>query len=196
MVPYIASLAAAKPDFVNVTLTADDNLRFIDVAAPSGFFRKYPCPGIMFSVSELQNQKAKLPRGLLSLTRAAFFGHPDEPAMKAMVAKWRKTHDGMYPTDWHILNYDAVMTLKQGVEKAGSIDTEAVRAALKGAAIQTCRGRLTFREIDNQLICPVYMGIVQDDPEYSFPIYHDLQVFSGDKTMRPEEEIKAARAAR
>jgi branched-chain amino acid transport system substrate-binding protein len=193
--PHIAALAAAKPDFVNVTLTADDNLRFMDVAGPVGFFKKFPCPGIMLSVSELQEQKEKLPRGVLSITRAAFFGHLREPAMQSFISKWRKTHDGKYPTDWHVLAYDAVMTLKQGVEKAGSIDTEEVRTALKGATVQTCRGKLAFRGIDNQLICPVYMGFVEDDPEYSFPIYHDLQVFPGNQIMRPEAEIEAARAA-
>lgn len=192
--PYIAALAAAKADFVNVTLTADDNLRFMDVAAPLGFFKKYPCPGIMLSVSELQDQKDKLPRGILALTRAAFFGHLQEPAMESFVAKWRNTHDGRYPTDWHILNYDAVMTLKQGVEKAGSIEVEDVRAALSGATIQTCRGQLTFRKLDNQLICPVYMGVVTDDPHYAFPIYHDLQVFTGNQIMRPEKQIEAVRA--
>ena len=191
--PYIAALAAAKPDFVNVTLTADDNVRFVDMAGPAGFFKKFPCPGMMFSVSELQLQKAKIPRGVMAITRAAFFGHLDEPAMKSLIEKWQKVHDGQYPTDWHILNYDAVMALKQGVEKAGSINTDAVRDALKGATISTCRGKLKFRDIDNQLICPVYAGSVEDDPNYKFPIYHDLQVFQGSDTMRPEAEIKAAR---
>jgi branched-chain amino acid transport system substrate-binding protein len=192
--PYIAALAAVKPDFINVTLTADDNLRFMQVAAPLGFFKKYPCPGIMLSVSELQEQEEKMPRGVLAVTRAAFFGHLQEPAMREMITKWRKAHNGKYPTDWHVLNYDAVMTLKQGVEKAGSIDTEAVRAALKGATIQTCRGPLTFRKIDNQLICPVYMGRVEDNADYPFPIYHDLLVLAGSQIMRPEAEIEAARA--
>ena len=191
--PHIAALAAAKPDFINVTLTSDDNLRFIDVAAPLGFLKRYPCPGMMFSVSELQFQKDKLPRGLFALTRAAFFAHLDEPRMKALIDKWRKTHDGKYPTDWHILHYDAMMTLKQGVEKAGSIEIEAVREALVGATVGTCRGSLTFRKIDNQLICPVYMGVIEDDPAYPFPIYHQLQVLPGSQTMRPETEVVAAR---
>jgi branched-chain amino acid transport system substrate-binding protein len=191
--PHFAALAAAKPDFINVTLTADDNRRFVEIGSPLGFFLRYPCPGIMLSVSELQDQKDKLPRGLLAVTRAPFFAHLDEPAMQSLVAKWRKTHSGRYPTDWHVLNYDAVMVLKQGVEKAGSIETEDVRAALEGATVQTCRGKLPFRKIDNQLICPVYIGSVEDDPEYSFPIYHDLQVFAGNQIMRPEAEIIAAR---
>ncbi|MDX2111105.1 MAG: ABC transporter substrate-binding protein [Verrucomicrobiota bacterium] len=190
--PHFAALAAAKPDFINVTLTSDDSVRFINMATPTGFFKKYPCPGMMLSVTELILQKDLLPRGVTALTRAPFFGHPDEPAMQSLVEKWKKAHN-RYPTDWQVLHYDALMILKQAVEKAGTIETEAVRAALHGSTVNTCRGKLTFRTLDNQLICPVYVGTVADDPAYPFPIYHNMQVIPGAETMRPEAEIVAAR---
>jgi len=83
--------------------------------------------------------------------------------------------------------------LKQGIEKAGDIDTEKVKDALKEATIETCRGELTFRKIDNQLSCSSYIGVVADDPKYPFPIYHDLVEVKGPDSWRPEAEIIAAR---
>jgi ABC-type branched-subunit amino acid transport system substrate-binding protein len=91
------------------------------------------------------------------------------------------------------LLYDAVYALKQGIDKAGSINTEMVKDAMKGMTIDTTRGRLFFREIDNQLNCSVYFGRVADDPGFSFPIYHDLLELKAADIWRPEAEILSAR---
>ena len=84
--------------------------------------------------------------------------------------------------------------MKQGIEKAGTIDSEKVKDALKGLSIDTSRGRLYFREIDNQLSCSAYFGRVADDPGYAIPIYHNLLEIKGPEIWRPEEEILAARS--
>jgi len=112
--------------------------------------------------------------------------------MADFVKNFKAKYD-RYPSDWAVMEYDAVYALKQGIEKAGSIDTEKVKDALKGAAIDTCRGKLTFREIDNQLSCSSYIGVVADDPKYPFPIYHDLVEVKGPDSWRPEKEIFEAR---
>jgi branched-chain amino acid transport system substrate-binding protein len=91
------------------------------------------------------------------------------------------------------MSYDGVDILRQGVERAGSTDSRAVREALAGAEVDTTRGRLRFRAIDNQLSCSAYFGRVADDERYAFPIYHDLEEFKGPQIWRPEEEIAAAR---
>ncbi len=60
-------------------------------------------------------------------------------------------------------------------------------------ATDTTRGRLFFREVDNQLSCSAYFGRVADDPAYDFPIYHDLRELKGQDIWRPETEIMQAR---
>jgi len=115
------------------------------------------------------------------------------PMMADFVKNFRAKYD-RYPSDWAVMEYDAVYVLKQGVEKAGSIDTEKVKDALKGATVDTTRGRLFFREIDNQLSCSSYIGVVADDPAYPFPIYHDLVEVKGPDSWRPEAEIVEARS--
>jgi branched-chain amino acid transport system substrate-binding protein len=189
---YITAIMAQKPDFVIGSLASKDNVAWMKQAKAYGFFDKIPYPGSLISVSELIVQAKTLTRGLIGLCRAPFFAHMDIPMMANFVKNFKAKYD-RYPSDWAVMEYDAVYALKQGIEKANSIDTEKVRAALKGATVDTCRGKLFFRCIDNQLDCSSYMGVVADDPKYPFPIYHDLVEVTGPDSWRPEAEIVKAR---
>ena len=190
---YITAIMGQKPDFVIGSVASKDNVAWMKQAKAYGFFDKIPYPGSLISVSELIVQSKGLTRGLIGLCRAPFFVHLDVPMMADFVKSFRAKYD-RYPSDWAVMEYDAVYVLKQGVEKAASIDTEKVKDALKGATVDTTRGRLYFRKIDNQLSCSSYIGVVADDPAYPFPIYHDIVEVKGPDSWRPEEEIVAARS--
>ncbi|MBU2469530.1 MAG: ABC transporter substrate-binding protein [Proteobacteria bacterium] len=191
---YITAIMAQKPDFVIGSIASKDNVAWMKQAKAYGFFKKIPYPGSLISVTELILQAKSLDRGLVGLCRAPFFAHLDQPMMANFVKAFKKKYN-RYPSDWAVMEYDAVYALKQGIDKANSIDTEKVKAALKGATIDTTRGKLSFRNIDNQLGCSSYLGVVADDPKYPFPIYHDLVEVKGPDSWRPEKEIIAARAA-
>ncbi len=190
---YITAIMAQKPDFVIGSIASKDNVAWMKQAKAYGFFDKIPYPGSLISVSELILQKKTLTRGLIGLCRAPFFAHMDIPMMANFVKHFKSRYH-RYPSDWAVMEYDAVYALKQGVDKAGGIETEKVKDALKGATIDTTRGRLFFRKIDNQLSCSSYIGVVADDPRYPFPIYHDLVEVKGPDSWRPEAEIIAARS--
>ena len=192
---YITAIMGQKPDFVIGSVASKDNVAWMKQAKAYGFFEKIPYPGSLISISELIIQAKTLTRGLVGLCRAPFFAHLDVPMMANFVKNFKAKYN-RYPSDWAVMEYDAVYALKQGIEKAGSIDTEKVRVALKGATIDTCRGRLFFRCIDNMLSCSSYIGVVADDPKYPFPIYHDVVEVKGPDSWRPEAEIVAARAAK
>ena len=121
-----------------------------------------------------------------------FFAHMDVPMMAAFVTSYRHRY-GRYPSDWAVLGYDAVQVLQQGAAKAGTIDTQEIRKSLKGMTVETTRGKLIFRKIDNQLSCSVYFGRVADDPNYPFPIYHDLVEIKAPRNWRPDQEIHRLR---
>jgi branched-chain amino acid transport system substrate-binding protein len=112
--------------------------------------------------------------------------------MSQFVETYRARYD-RYPSDWAVMAYDGVLALKQGIDEAGSIETDAVKDAMKGMTIDTTRGRLFFRDIDNQLSVSAYFGRVADDPAYDFPIYADLVELKAPDIWRPEAEILAAR---
>ena len=190
---YITAIMGQKPDFVIGSVASKDNVAWMKQAKAYGFFEKIPYPGSLISVSELIIQSKSLTRGLVGLSRAPFFAHLDVPMMANFVKNFKAQY-GRYPSDWAVMEYDAVNVLKQGIEKAGSIDTDKVKDALKGATVDTTRGQLYFRTIDNQLSCSSYIGVVADDPKYPFPIYHDLVEVKGPDSWRPEEEIVAARS--
>jgi len=192
---YITAIMSQKPDFVIGSLASKDNVAWNQQATAYGFFDKIPYPGSLISVSELIIQAKTLTRGLVGLCRAPFFAHLDVPMMANFVENFRKAYN-RYPSDWAVMEYDAVYVLKQGIEKAGSIDSDKVKDALKGATVDTTRGKLYFRDIDNQLSCSSYIGVVADDPKYPFPIYHDLVEVKGPDSWRPEAEIEAARAGK
>jgi branched-chain amino acid transport system substrate-binding protein len=190
---YITAIMAQKPDFVIGSLASKDNVAWMKQAKAYGFFKKIPYPGSLISVSELELQAKTITRGLVGLCRAPFFAHMNIPMMANFVKNYRAAYH-RYPSDWAVMEYDAVYALKQGIEKANSIDSEKVKDALKGATIDTTRGKLFFRDIDNQLSCSSYLGVVADDPKYPFPIYHDLIEVKGPDSWRPKAEILEARA--
>ena len=173
---YISAIMAAKPDFCFGAIAGKDNRTFMQQAKSAGMFKRIPYPGGLISVTELQQQAKSLVRGMIGLARCPFFAHLDQPLMQKYIKMHRAKHgDEAYPTDWACMHYDAIYGLEQGINKAGSIETEAVKAALKGATLDTCRGQATFRECNNQLNIPAgYVGEVKDHPDYPFPIY-DLE---------------------
>ena len=189
----IVAMMAQKPDFVLGTIGGADNAFFMRDAREYRFFRKIEYPGGLISVSELIRQALSIRRGRYGRCRAPFFAHMDIPMMVRFVEGYLSKHD-RYPTDWAVMSYDGVYALKQGIEKAGSIEAVKIKEAMKGAAIDTTRGRLYFRNIDNQLNCSAYFGRVAEDPAYPFPIYHELMEIKGDEIWRDEAEITAARA--
>jgi branched-chain amino acid transport system substrate-binding protein len=189
---FIVDILAQKPDFVLGSIAGSDNAYWMRDARDYRLFKKVAYPGGLISVTELISQAKSIRRGQYGRCRAPFFAHLDVPMMAKLVDTYKAKFD-KYPSDWTVMAYDGVYALKQGIEKAGSIDTETIKDAMKGMTVDTTRGRLFFREIDNQLSCSTYFGRVADDPKYPFPIYHDLLVLKAPDNWRPEAEIRAAR---
>ena len=189
---FIVAMMAKKPDFVLGTIGGADNAYFLRDARDYRLFKKIEYPGGLISVSELIRQATSIRRGRYGRCRAPFFAHLNIPMMARFVENYHSKYD-RYPTDWAVMSYDGVYALKQAVEKAKSIDSEKVKDVMKGMSIDTTRGRLYFRKINNQLNCSAYFGRIADDPKYTFPIYHDLMEFKGEDIWRPEAEILSAR---
>lgn len=191
---FVVAIANEAPDFVLQSLAGADNALWNRAIWDYRLVDTVAVPGGLISVSELMNEGKWILRGTYGRTRAPFFAHLDQPMMQAFVESYlAKT--GRHPSDWAVLGYDAVQALRQGIESAGSIDSEIVKDRLKGMTIETTRGKLFFREIDNQLSASAYWGRVADDPAFDFPIYEDLIEFRAETTWRPEAEILAARKA-
>ena len=198
---YITAIMAAKPAFCYGAIAGKDNRTFIQQAQGMGLFKRVAYPGGLISVTELQQQRKSLPRGMIGLARCPFFAHLDEPMMQKYIKMHRDKHgEDAYPSDWACMHYDAVYGLEQAIDRTGSIETEAVKAALKGATVETCRGRATFRECNNQLDIPAgYVGAVADNSDYPFPIYDlatMITVAAQEVWVPTCEEVRALQKAR
>ncbi len=190
---FIVDIQANKPDFVLSSIAGADNAFWMRDARDYRLFKSVAHPGGLVSVTELMQQASSIRRGTYGRCRAPFFAHLDVPLMAAFVESYRHRY-GRHPSDWAVLGYDAVRVLAQGIAKAGGVETERVKNTLKGMTVNTTRGTLFFRSIDNQLSCSVYFGRVADDPNYRFPIYHDLIEIKAPQNWRPDAEIKAIRS--
>ncbi len=178
----------AKPGFLFGAIAGKDHELFLQQAHQLALFNSVPYPGGLISVTELKHQRKTLPRGLIGLARCPFFAHLKEPMMQQYIRRDRDAFGpDAYPDDWACMHYDALNALDQAAKRAGSIETAAILKALKGATIDTCRGRLTFRDCSNQLDAPSYIGEVWDSRDYPFPIYkpETMIVVPGNEVWTP-----------
>ena len=197
---YITAIMAAKPDFLFGAIAGKDSETFLQQGNQMGLFKRVPFPGGLITVTELKGSRKTLPRGMIGLARCPFFAHLKEPIMQQYIARDRAAFgaDG-YPDDWACMYYDALGGLEQGAKKAGSIETAAIMKALKGATIDTCRGKRTFRDCSNQLNVPSYVGEVWDSPDYPFPIYKPdtmIQVEGNEVWTQSCEEVEKLKKKR
>jgi branched-chain amino acid transport system substrate-binding protein len=197
----ISSIRRAKPSFLFGAIAGKDHELFLQQAHQQALFNTVPYPGGLISVTELKHHRKTLPRGLIGLARCPFFAHLNEPLMQQYIRRDRRAlGPDAYPDDWACMHYDALHALDQAARKAGSVETAALVKALKGATIDTCRGKLAFRDCSNQLDAPSYIGEVWDSRDYPFPIYkpETLVVVPGNevwtRTCAEVEKLKKKRA--
>ncbi len=190
--PYISNMALLTPDFVLGVIASLDNVRWIHTAKATNFFDRFAYPGSLISLSELIRQKDILPRNMTGVARAPFFAHMDNPYMQNFVKNYQ-TDFKHYPSDWAVLEYDAVYALKQGIDAANSLDNKQISKVMSSLEIKTTRGDLHFRPVDNQLNCPSYFGVIADSKQYNFPILKDLQLITAEESMRSADEVLALR---
>lgn len=176
---YITAIMAMKPDFVFGAIAGKDNETFLQQAKPAGFFQRVTYPGVFLPVTELMQQRQTLPRGIFGLNRAPFFALMEFPLTKKYIDLYQaKFGKNDWPDDFALMYFDALYGLEQIVTRTKSIDTETVRKAMTGATIETSRGNLAFRDCNNQLDCPSYLGRVADTPDYPFPVFEKSSIIA------------------
>src|SRR3546814_18195267 len=85
-------------------------------------------------------------------------------------------------------------TLFRSVKAAESTNGDKVIAASHKITYDGLRADgLTVRALDGQMNTPSYVGTVNREAGYDFPVLTDLTVIEGDKTMLSPRSIKKAR---
>ena len=184
---FITAIMAKKPDAVHGSLFGGDLVSFTKQAAPYGFFEKTPFMAL-YDFPVLLALGADAPEGVFAFGRGCFFMDPN-PKMMEFVEKFKKTA-GEYPDGWAVQNYDAVYLLKAAIEKAKTIETEAVIKAIEGMPFDGLRQKFSIRALDHMGTVPCYQGTIAKDPKYPFKIWKDISRVPGEEVIRPEASVR------
>jgi len=184
---FITAIMAKKPDAVHGSLFGGDLVAFAKQAKPYGFFEKFPMISL-FDLPVLVALGEDAPEGTFGFGRGCFFMDPN-PKMMEFVGKFRQFR-GIYPDSWSVMAYDTLYLFKAAIEKAKTIETEAVIKAMEGTSIDGLRGKFTIRPLDHMGTVPCYQGTIAKDPNYPFKIWKDISRIPGEQVIRPEASVR------
>jgi ABC-type branched-subunit amino acid transport system substrate-binding protein len=185
--PEVAQIQAAKPTLVYSNIFAADQISFINKATQTdpAWFTKYPLVTLA-SVDELQTLKAQYPIGMRLYMRAPFF-QLSNSKMDAFVSSYKAKYNGEYPSDWAVMDYDAIKMWAQAANAAKSFDADTVKKQIVGKSFDSLRGyKFTIRAEDQQANVGETIGTTVDSGgKYPFPILKDATNLSGNDLIMP-----------
>jgi branched-chain amino acid transport system substrate-binding protein len=184
---FITAIMAKKPDAVHGSLFGGDLVSFTKQAAPYGFFERTPFIAL-YDFPVLLALGPDAPEGTFGFGRGCFFMDPN-PKMMEFVEKFKKA-TGDYPDGWAVQNYDTVYLLKAAIDKAGTIETEAVIKAIEGMPFDGLRQKFSIRALDHMGTVPCYQGTIAKDPKYPFKVWKDISRVPGEEVIRPEASVR------
>lgn len=195
MAPYITATLAQTPDAVFAPLFGPSLGATLKQGQGYGFFNRTNLVTLM-TVDTLQSQGDSMPAdGVYGIARAPFFALDDSPEVAGFIEKYRAAY-GEYPTDWAINAYDGLNFYAAVAEHAGTVEAEAIIAALPQVSFDGLREKgLSIRALDGQMNAPVYVGKAAKVKGYDFPIMVEVEKFDGAPLMPAEDFILKAREA-
>ncbi|HYS64210.1 MAG TPA: ABC transporter substrate-binding protein [Paraburkholderia sp.] len=153
----VQALADAKPDAIFNVLFSADLGKFVREGNTRGLFKDRSVVSLLTGEPDyLDTLGAEAPVGWIVT------GYPwysiDTPANKKFVADYEaKYHD--YPRLGSVVGYAALMSIANGIKKAGSTDPDKLAAAFKGLNVDTPFGPIMYRPQDNQSTMGAFVGV-------------------------------------
>jgi branched-chain amino acid transport system substrate-binding protein len=186
---HISAVMAEKPDAIFSTPWAGEGMMLLRQALMLGVFDKiqawWQCMGgsvdLLDGISrEVAADKFK---GKLWATARYIHNYPATPENKAFVEAFRKRW-ARFPNYSAECSYSTIYAIKTGAEKAKSLETAKVGAALEGMELKTPGGIRLIRKEDHQAVYTVPAGRVMMSPDYPLPILGDLKVIPAKEYYR------------
>ncbi len=152
----VQALERDKPDAIfNVTFSID-LAKFVREGQLRGLFKDREVASLLTGEPEyLDTLKGETPEGWIVT------GYPWQsiaaPRHAAFLGAYQKRFDD-YPRAGSIVGYNTILTIAAMLVKAGSTDTPAMVAAMKGLDVDTPFGPITFRALDHQSTMGAYVG--------------------------------------
>jgi branched-chain amino acid transport system substrate-binding protein len=191
---HITAMMNAKPDAVFSSLWGGDLIAFIKQASAYGFFDKIQYISTGGGDLDLLKPLGKeMPDGVLATYLYAF----DTPAVKKaenaeFIVKFKKLA-GYVPKSGDIIGYISTYMLAQAIEKAGTVETEALIDTLRGSKFNTLLGDVEIRTIDGQATFAYHAGFTYTNPKYAYKRLKDVTRAEGLEVLRTDAEVIKAR---
>ncbi|HTO05403.1 MAG TPA: transporter substrate-binding protein [Opitutus sp.] len=175
IVSEIKQFAASGDACVISTLNGDTNVPFFKEYAAAGLTAE-DCPVVSFSISEDEFRGLPAKQLVGQLGCWTYFQSLDTPANAKFVGnfqKWLTTtnapgivKEGRVTCSPMVLSYDGMYLWKAAVEKAGSFDVDAVRAAWKSGVSFDGPGGTVKSQPNMHLTKNVYIGETKADGQF------------------------------
>lgn len=178
--PTINKIQSANPDFIYSCLVGGAHSGFYRQWAAAGMLNKIPIVSITFGVG---GEQKVMPAGDSEgiVTCQSYYMERDTPENNTFVKAFQDRFgaDAPYITVLAAAAYEGVYLWAKGVEKAGSIDREAVIAGLRsGISWRGPSGDLTIDPITNHVIQDVHLARVKNQ---AFEVFKTIkQVYPSD----------------
>jgi branched-chain amino acid transport system substrate-binding protein len=152
----VSALERAKPDGIFNVLFGPDLTQFVREGNTRGLFEGATVLSLLTGEPEwLLPLKDEVPEGW------TVTGYPwdeiKEPRHKAFVDAYRAKYNDT-PRLGSLLGYMVVYMIRDTIERAGSVETEALIKALEDGKFDTVAGPVTMRGIDNQSTMGAWVG--------------------------------------
>ena len=180
----INAIQSYKPDLVYSNIFAADQQNFIKQAlqVDPDFFKKYPMTTLS-SIDDLNGLGSQYPLGMHLYMRAPFFALANS-RLDAFIKSYRDRYNE-FPSDWALMDYDAVQMWAKAANAAGSFDSDKVIKQIVGKSFSSLRGyNFTIRSGDQQANVGETVGTTADSAgKYPFPLLKDSTNLKGDDIM-------------
>ena len=187
----VQALADAKPDAIFNVLFGADLSKFVREGNTRGLFQGREVVSLLTGEPEyLDPLKDESPNGWL-VTGYPWYGI-DTPEHKAFLDAYRAKFND-YPRLGSVVGYAMIMSLAEGMKKAGSADTEKLIAAFRGLQLGTPFGRITYRPEDQQSTMGGYVGRTKNEGGKGVMV--DYRYVDGARVLPPGDVVKKLRPA-
>ncbi len=187
----VQALADAKPDAIFNVLFAADLAKFVREGNTRGLFQGREVVGLLTGEPEyLDPLKNETPNGW-TVTGYPWHGI-QTPEHKAFFLAYHGKYKD-YPRLGSVVGYTAIISIAEGLKKAGSADTDKLVAAFKGLQLTSPFGRITYRAQDHQSTMGGFVGKLKNDNGKGVMV--DYRYLDGAKFQPSDAEVRKLRPA-
>ncbi len=174
---YMPRILSAKPDVLFINNFGKDQINAVKQATDFGLKKKMQivCPILLMS-ARMGGGHAPFD-GVIG--GGSFYWEMDHPSAKKFVEAFRKMH-GRPPIDYAGYAYSGVMELLTAVNRAKSLDPEAIAAAIEGRTYDNYKGKQWWRPCDHQSQQDVFI-VKSKQGKGEYDVFQLIATVSGDK---------------